>query len=343
LKTKARSEFSHSENPPALAADATLYTSEFPFELIRYDYLIPPTYDIENEAYARDIADSMEHSGWTGRPLWGMFDEDHDWTDDRSTGDLVPEIELRTGSHRWFALGILQERGTWPANLPVGYVPVVVMRRSEVPPAVWEAWADADWYGMKELGDEGVGPKPIIQLMRAERNPQGKKKGKLHRIGDLVKKTALSSFTEPLSVVSKAGEIVTNPKLLEPTPITFYELWDMSVGAGKRIGVFRDLADCNEKSREYWAKHPMAKLERRSVRSANPKQGGKGKRMRQAVIIPAQGNPRLVTLTKKNVEGFKDARGIFHPIRADEDEYDAGRLSDAREYQRSKSRRKRRR
>jgi hypothetical protein len=279
-------------NPPALTPDATLYTSEFPFELIRYDYLIPPTYDIENEAYARDIADSMERSGWTGRPLWGMFDEDHDWTDDRSTGDLVPEIELRTGSHRWFALGICQERGTWPANLPVGYVPVVVMRRSEVPPAVWEAWADADWYGMKELGDEGVGPKPIIQLMRAERNPdvplygrgatstqfiktnpQGKKKGRLHRIGDLVKKTALSSFTGPLSVVSKAGEIVTNPKLLEPTPITFYELWDMSVGAGKRLAVCRDLIDANTKSREYWAKHPMAKLKRRSVRSDRNPEG----------------------------------------------------------------------
>lgn len=60
---------------------------------------------------------------------------------------------------------------------------------------------------------------------------------------------------------------------------------------------------------------------------------------KQVLIIPARGNPRLYRVIKRNVEGFKDARGRFHPIRAG-DEYDPGALSDPTEYQRGRRRAK---
>jgi hypothetical protein len=129
---------------------------------------------------------------------------------------------------------------------------------------------------MKELGDEGVGPRPIVQLMRAERNPRPGITARLHRVGGILESQgteriggAVRAFTSPLDAAFQARDALTNPELHTATPIEFYELWDMSVGGGKRIGVFRDLHDFNERCRVYWQAHPMAKLEKRTIKT-NP-------------------------------------------------------------------------
>jgi hypothetical protein len=201
-------------NPRSLPA----YSSDIPFELVSYDRLIPPTYDVENEQYAADIAASMQTSGWTGRPLWGME---------------LPDgmLDMRTGSHRWFALGLLLDKGEWPANLPFGEVPVYVMRKQDVPGKVWRAWEAADFWEMKDLGDEGIGPDPVVKLMRAERNPAD-----LHR----------------------------------STPRAVYELWNTTAKKNILVGKFHFMQDVNAAKKLYWSKHPMATLELRERRE-NPK------------------------------------------------------------------------